>query len=127
MASKYLIDTNAVIDYLNNKLPEKAADLLDSQELELSVISRMELLAWPKASPKQLSVLKEFIGAIVIWSLDEPVIVKGIEIRKDFRVKLPDAIIAATAIVHGLALITRNVDDFKKITGLELINPWNAK
>ena len=45
MAGKYLIDTNSVIDYLDNKLPAKGANMLDEQRLEISVITRIELLA----------------------------------------------------------------------------------
>lgn len=125
MAGKYLIDTNAVIDYLSNKLPGNASNMLDEEALEISVIIRMELLAWGNAESQQLSILEDFINSVVVWSLDEPVIIKGIEIRKNFRIKLPDAIIAATAVVHELTLVTRNVNDFKNITGLRLINPWD--
>ena len=124
MAGKYLIDTNTVIDYLDNKLPSNAANMLDGEELEMSVISRMELLSWPNAEPKQMSVLNQFISSVLIWGLDEPVILKGIEVRKSNQIKLPDAIIAATSIVHGLNLVTRNINDFKNIKGIKLINPW---
>lgn len=125
MAGKYLIDTNAVIDYLSNKLPGNASNMLDEEALEISVIIRMELLAWGNAESQQLSILEDFINSVVVWSLDEPVIIKGIEIRKNFKIKLPDAIIAATPVVHELTLVTRNVNDFKNITGLRLINPWD--
>lgn len=126
MAGKYLIDTNAVIDYLNNKLPSNASNLLDGEELQICVITRMELLAWPNADVRQLSVLNEFIDNAVVWNLDEPVIIKGIEVRKMYRVKLPDAIIAATALVYGFTLVTRNIADFKNISDLDLINPWDV-
>ena len=49
---------------------------------------------------------------------------KTIELRQQFRIKLPDAIIAATALVYDLTLITRNAVDFKNIAGIKLINPW---
>lgn len=49
----------------------------------------------------------------------------AIVIRKHFRVKLPDAIIAATALVHDLSLITRNYNDFKKIQSIEILNPFD--
>ena len=124
MAGKYLIDTNTVIDYLDNKFPVNAADMLDVEELDISVITRMELLAWRNAEPEQIFILNEFINSVVIWGLDEPVILKGIEIRKEYSIKLPDAIIAATARVYDLSLVTRNIDDFKNIKGLKLINPW---
>ncbi len=124
MAGKYLIDTNTVIDYLDNKLPSSAANMLDAEELEISVITRMELLAWPNAETQQISILNQFISNVVIWGLDEPVILKRIEVRKGNQIKLPDAIIAATSIVHGLNLVTRNINDFKNIKGIKLINPW---
>ena len=125
MAGQYLIDTNSVIDYLDNKLPANGANLLDKEELDISVITRMELLAWPNAEEEQISVLSQFINSVVTRSLDEPVILKGIEIRKEYRIKLPDAIIAATALVYNLSLVTRNIDDFKNVKGIKLINPWD--
>jgi len=57
MAGKYLIDTNAVIDYLDNKLPATGANMLDRGNLHISVITRMELLAWPNAEDNQVAVL----------------------------------------------------------------------
>lgn len=48
----------------------------------------------------------------------------AIEIRKKHRIKLPDAIIEATAVRYQLTLIARNTEDFKNIIGLETVNPW---
>ena len=59
-----------------------------------------------------------------ILPLDRVVSDKTIEIRKNHKIKLPDAIIAATALVHNFNLATRNIKDFKKIDGLELVNPF---
>jgi len=50
--------------------------------------------------------------------------VKAVDIRKTFKTKLPDAIIAATAIVNNLSLITRNTKDFEKIQELEVVDPY---
>lgn len=124
MGQGYLIDTNAIIDYLNDKLPEKSALFFEGIEIQLSVISRMELLAWPNASETHLRVLEEFITASTVFSLHEPIIVESIRIRKNFRIKLPDAVIAATSLVFGLTLITRNTVDFQKIAGLKLLNSY---
>lgn len=124
MAGKYLIDTNTAIDYLNNKLPDNKAALLEEDRLNISVITRMELLAWRNASPKQIVTLQDFISSTYVYDLDEPVILKGIEIRKNYLVKLPDAIIAATALVHNYTLFTRNISDFKNIKNLKILNPW---
>lgn len=125
MGQKYLIDTNAIIDYLENKLPEKASNKIDDGPVIMSVISRIELSAWPRATERQLKVLENFISASEVLLLSEDVIVKTIAIRRSSGIKLPDAIIAATALVHNLTLLTRNTSDFKKIDGLTYADPYN--
>jgi predicted nucleic acid-binding protein len=122
----YLIDTNAIIDYLESKLPNKSNLLLDAIEFQLSVISRVELLAWPKATENQLKLLTDFINVSHVFDFNEAVILKSIEIRKSYRIKLPDAIIAATAIVSNLTLVTRNTSDFSKISDLKLLDPHHS-
>ena len=125
MGKEYLIDTNSVIDYLDNKLPDNANELIDNIDSRISVITRMELLAWPGASEQQTLILNEFINASDIFALEEPVILKAIDIRKTHKTKLPDAIIAATALVNEFTIITRNTKDFDKIEGLEVLNPYD--
>lgn len=124
MGTRYLVDTNVIIDYLENKLPENAIGFLDSLEMQLSIISRIELLAWPKIGHQQLNELNGFISVSRVFNLAEDVVLKTIEIRKLYSIKLPDAIIAATALANNLILITRNTADFKKIQYLEVLNPW---
>jgi hypothetical protein len=125
MGKEYLIDTNSVIDYLANKLPDNANELMDGIDSKISVITRMELLAWPGASGEQTIILNEFIDASEVFGLEENVILKAIDIRKTFKTELPDAIIAATALVNDLTIITRNIKDFAKIEGLEVLNPYD--
>ncbi len=83
----------------------------------------MELLGWTNAEHEQLMILQEFVSASAIYNLDEDVIVKAIDLRKVHKIKLPDAIIAATALVYDLTSITRNVADFKYIFDLKTIDP----
>lgn len=125
MGEGYLIDTNSVIDYLNNKLPGKANELIDTIYSKISVITRMELLAWPGADKEQILVLNEFINTSRVFASEEPIILEAIDIRKDYRIKLPDAIIAASALVNSLTLITRNINDFRNIEGLSVMNPYD--
>jgi predicted nucleic acid-binding protein len=73
-----------------------------------------------------LEVLHGFINDALVIELERPIKLKTAEIRKFSRMKLPDAIIAATALVYGLTLVTRNVADFKNIDGLKLVNPWDV-
>ncbi len=126
MGKSYLIDTNSVIDYLNNKLPDKANQLIDNHQSKISVITRMELLGWAGANDQQTEILEEYVNTSLVFPLDEPVIIKTIQIRKATKAKLPDAIIAATALVNQLVLITRNTKDFTGIDGLKMLDPYTA-
>jgi len=127
MGKRYLIDTNIVIDYLENKLPEPSLSLIDRLSIQISVITRIELLVWPKATESKLAILNSFINASEVLLLNESIILKTIEIRKNHYTKLPDAIIAATAIVNDLSILTRNLTDFEKIDGLVAIDPYALK
>ena len=115
------LDTNSVIDYLDNKLPLKANKLIEEIDWKISVITRIELLSWQGASEEQFQVLNEFIIASKVYGLLESIILKPIDIRKEYKTKLPDAVIAATCFVNDLTLITRNLKDFENIDGLNLL------
>lgn len=58
--------------------------------------------------------------------LENPIKLKTAEIRKQYHIKLPDAIIAATSIVYDLTLISRNIVDFRKINQIKIIDPFTA-
>ena len=77
------------------------------------------------ATEKDLKILHEFINDTLVMELEQPIKLKTADIRKSHKIKLPDAIIAATAMVYDFTLITRNTKDFKNIEGLELINPFD--
>ncbi len=122
----YLLDTNTIIYYLQAALPDKAMqqlhNIVDEQPL-VSIITKIELLGFNGASTEQQTITETFINAAVIFNLDDAVITQTIELRKQYRIKLPDAIIAATAIVYNLILITRNTGDFSKLSLLNYIDP----
>ena len=63
--------------------------------------------------------------ATVFDYIDEEIVAQTIKLRQQYKTQLPDAIIAATALVNGLILITRNSKDFEQIADLEVINPYN--
>ena len=128
MGIKYIWDTNTAIYFLQQQFPLRAEKFMDDLLREglpcISVITEIELLCWKTATEKDLEVLQSFISDALVIELERPVKLKTAEIRKQHRIKLPDAIIAATAIVFGLTLITRNIKDFEKIPELTIINPW---
>ena len=126
MASRYLIDTSAVIKYLNGTFPETALGFLDAvvdDESSISFISKIELQVWAPENPDDLLIYQQFVANSVIFGIDEHVVSETIRVRKTHKIKLPDALIAATAIVNNLTLIADNDKDFLKISGLNYINP----
>jgi predicted nucleic acid-binding protein len=107
MGTRFLLDTNTVIYYTKDNLPENAADFLSEQILKgvfLSVISEIELLGWQFPSIETEAIMETFINDCIIVKLSRAVVLKTIEIRKTRKIKLPDAVIAATAIVHDPSL-----------------------
>ncbi|XDD49593.1 type II toxin-antitoxin system VapC family toxin [Leptospira sp. WS92.C1] len=124
MELKILLDTNAVIDQLANQLPSSGATFIDALPPAISVISRIELLGWSKVSEEEIFRIENFISQAHVFPIDESVIQETILLRRIHKIKTPDAIIAATALVHGLSLVSRNVQDFSFITKLKVIDPW---
>jgi predicted nucleic acid-binding protein len=123
---EYLIDTNVAIEYIGETLPDKALIMLDKiidGQFYVSVINKIELLGFADITKNEELKFQELINAANMLGLDDEIANRTIEIRKVYKTKLPDAIIAATALVHALAIITRNTKDFDKIEGLEVMNP----
>jgi predicted nucleic acid-binding protein len=129
MGIKYLWDTNTAIYYLQRQFSPSAELFMDSilQEYQpsISAITEIELLCWKTASESDLAVLKDFIEDSVVFELEKEIKLKTAELRKTNKIKLPDAIIAATAVVRNLTLLTRNVSDFQNIQDLSVLNPWD--
>ncbi|MBS1520995.1 MAG: type II toxin-antitoxin system VapC family toxin [Bacteroidetes bacterium] len=129
MGIKYLWDTNTVIYYLQKHFNEGQEKLIDNiiNEFQpaISVITEIELLCWKTATESDLAILQSFIADCVVFGLKQDTKLKTVEIRKQSRLKLPDAVIAATALVNELILISRNTSDFKKVMSLELLDPFN--
>jgi predicted nucleic acid-binding protein len=126
MAKKYLIDTSAVIKYLNESLSNAGLQFIDSiinEDCNLSFISEIELQVWSPPNEEDLAIYKQFVYSAEIIGVDERIITETILIRKSYNLKLPDALIAATAITQNLTLIADNDKDFGKVTSLKYMNP----
>ena len=124
MGKRYLIDSNIVIKFLGNLLNENGrlfiANILD-EEFNISVITDIEVLGHHSIT----EIEEMFMSLATVYDLDNDIRVRTIELRKQHKIKLPDAIIAATALSHSFVLITQNERDFNNIVGLEVINPFN--
>lgn len=129
MGTQYLSDTNTVIEFLSGAFSkEKSAwlqQLIDDNRNNLSVINQIELLGF-NAEPEELKIIEDFLAENKVLPLSTDVVKKTVELRRSFRIKLPDAIIAATASVHNLVLLTRNTADFKSIPGIAVLNLWES-
>ncbi|MDO8812975.1 MAG: type II toxin-antitoxin system VapC family toxin [Gallionella sp.] len=107
--AKWLLDTNVVIGLL--KKQSAAVALAETQHLELSQaavsqITRMELLGFPNLAKEEEAAILEFLQNCRTLFVDEAVERQAIQLRRTSQCKLPDAIIAATAQVNQLTLLT---------------------
>ncbi|PSN10115.1 DNA-binding protein [filamentous cyanobacterium CCT1] len=89
-----------------------------------SVITRIEVLGYKQSEPAE-NQAKQLLGQLVELPLSSAIAERTIAIRKGLKIKVPDAIIAATALEYSLQLVSRNEDDFAQIKDLMLINPFN--
>lgn len=106
---KALFDTNILIDYLN-AVPgaKKELDRYDAQAI--SMVTWMEVMVG--ANDELQAPTRAFLGRFQRVDIDGAVAARAVELRKTFRIKLPDAIVWASAQQHGMLLVTRNTKDF---------------
>ena len=130
MGQIYILDTNTVIDYVGDKLPQISAlamDKLVNEELNISIIVKIETLGF-NGEDYEMQKLKDFLSLAKIFYVEDSIAEETINLRKLYRkLKLGDAIIAATALTNNLTLISRNTKDFEDISGLTCINPYDLK
>ncbi len=136
----YVLDTNVVSELRKAKggradkhVTARAASVPPSS-LYLSVITILELelgvLLAERRDPKPGSVLRAWLDSRVLPAFADRVLPIDVEVaRRCARLHVPDlqgerdALIAATALVHGMSVVTRNESDFAR-TGVGVINPW---
>lgn len=126
MGKEYLIDTNVLIDIqMDRFLPKSRSFLTDliDDDFTISFVTYIEYLGFKGVS----KMAEQFITLAKVIGTDKNIIDTCIEIRKKHVIKLPDAIIAATALSKKRILITRNITDFKGINGLKVVNPWEIR
>lgn len=134
----YLLDTN-VVSALRRPATAEAnlvrwSSARDISEFFLSVITLLELhrgtLLVGRRDPHQGAILSKWIDGLLeafadrVLSIDTTVALRCAELHVPDPKSERDALIAATALVHGMTVATRNVSDFER-TGVKLINPWN--
>jgi len=138
----YLLDTNVVAELRKIRLGKADghvaawADSIDAADLYLSVITIQELeigvLLAERRDPSQGAVFRAWLNGHVlpaftgrILAVDTAVALRSARLHVPDPHPVRDGLIAATALVHGMTVVTRNVADFEP-TGVLTINPWNS-
>ena len=119
-----LLDSNILIYGANGENPGLDA-ILDRTDLAAASVTRIETLGFYRLSEIERAWLETTFERMKVLSLDDAVSALAIALRRERRMDLADAIIAATAIVHNLPLVTRNEEDFQHVPDLRVINPFS--
>jgi len=127
MGTTSLLDSNCAIYLVKGGLDKGVEQELRKATalgFNLSVVSQIELLGYDFPTSEVKSITEKFVAQCTVLPLDNEVVAKTIVLRRLYKIKLPDAIIAATAIVFDFTLISRNDKDFEKIEELKYFNPF---
>lgn len=117
-----LLDTNSVIYFFNGE--ENISNLIERTEerVYLSFITKIELLCFETVDEDVMKKIYEFLREVEILYIDDEIITNTIDCRKNMKLKLPDAIIAATAKTKALPLVTAD-KSFQKVKNIRIISP----
>jgi|SRR5437588_4286413 len=115
---RIVVDTSLIINLFNGI--KEVQELITDRDLFVSIISEIEVLSFPNITSKDSALLKHFLSECYIVDIEPQIKEITIAIRAKFKIKLPDAIIAATAMYYDLPLFTMD-NGFKKVTDLQAV------
>ena len=125
---RYLIDTNILIYFLQgDKVAVSFLKKILDDELCISLINKIEVLSFPDLSKDEEKEINKFLLNFATLNIDDIIAEETIKIRKKYKLKLGDALICATSIMHDTILVSRNEKDFIKVKGLKFLNPYTTK
>jgi len=120
----YTLDTNAIIYYLDED--PTVAPLLEpilGQDMAIfvSVVTELELLSHPGLTEEDMAEIQQLLTSVVIFPLESRLAQLAGALRRQYHLKTPDSVVAATALLTRTTLVTRNIRDFQGIDGLSLL------
>lgn len=118
-----LLDSNIVI-YSSNPSYAFLLPLFSVPKTGVSAISIPEVFGFSKLSPAEEAKFRGVFLRLTVYEITRPILYRAAELKQKKKLKLGDAIVAATALEHGCELVTRNENDFKGIAGLSILNPF---
>lgn len=110
--ARLLYDTDVLIDHLQGRRKLPTGD-----DLAYSCVSRAELYSWAEADEDRIDGFLDPFEEVII---DREIAEQAGRIRRESRIKLPDALVAAAALLSRRQLVTRNANDFRKVKGLKV-------
>lgn len=118
-----LLDSNIIIYAAQ---PENSAlrQFIAEQSPAVSALSYVEVLGYYQLTEQERLYFEDFFRVALVLPISQAVLDQAVALRQIRKMTLGDAIIAGTALVHNLTLVTRNVEDFQWINQLQLINPF---
>ncbi len=93
----------------------------------VSAVSYVEVLGYHQLDDEERQYLEAFFRLARVFPLSQTVLDQAVALRQQRKMSLGDALVAGTALVHGLTLVTRSVEDFQWIQGLSLLNPFDTE
>ncbi len=116
--NKLFLDTNIVIYFLS--VDNTLAEFIDKKTIYVSFITQLELLSYPRLSSSEEDRINHFLSNCVVVDINSTIKKSVINIRRSYRLKLPDSIIIATALHFDLPLVTSD-NAFNKVEELETV------
>ena len=124
---KYLLDSNALIYAARpDALSAAFRPWVKHPEAAVSAVSRVEVLGFTRLTAADARAFAAMFLVLPQLPITDPILNLAVSIRQQMRLKTPDAIVAATALFHGLELITAD-SDFARVTGLVVVNPLSVQ
>jgi len=121
-----LVDSNILIYAAQPEYAQLRRFIADHAPT-VSAVSYVEVLGYHQLDDEERQYLEEFFRLAQVLPLSQAVLDQAVALRQQRKMSLGDALVAGTALVHGLTLVTRNVEDFHWIQGLSLLNPFDEE
>ncbi len=118
-----LLDTNILIYSGEAQFAPLLLPFVIDPANAVSLVSQVETLGFNRITPAQIRYFENLFRILQTLPIDEAVAREAIRVRQLKKISLGDSFVAATALVHGLEIVSRNTADFSGIPGLKVFNP----
>jgi len=120
-----VLDTDIFVDFFRGVGKAHSFIEAHADEISFSALTEAELLSGAVCSdPREWERVLHILAQFDKIPIDNPLVQIAGDFRRNYKIAMPDALIAASAFSSGAVLVTRNVRDFEKIEGLKLQVPY---